>query len=194
MISVFRNIMAALMLAITLGPAAIAQADDQNAPRADMSAKARTCKEAGPKINGAMDCFRTCAKNARTLQNAPGLTADAVAEMHAACNAKYDVAQQGEATPPPAASGPTMAERAARLPEMAAYCRSAETRMGCPVDPSEPNALERTQMCNVAGPCGRNCGDEAMIARLKTAPSRRDLQTINRCEENHGALKAWLDG
>lgn len=176
-------------LALTLP--ADAQAREYEEARVDMSAKSRTCKAGMARIEGATECFRTCANNARTLQNSTGLAADAVAAMQADCDALYAVAQQGEAVAPPAA--PDYAGRAAALPAKAAYCRQAEASMGCPVDPSEPNWVKREQMCNTARGCSR-CDDAGLVSRLTSNPVSRDVMMLNRCEENHGLVKDWLDG
>ena len=182
---------ALILLAVSTVSSADAQIREHEAARVELSAKSRECKEQGGKVAGAMDCFRTCAMSARTVQNSTGLAAEAVAQMQAECDAKYRFAQTGTAAPVPAA--PDYSGRAAALPAKAAYCRQAEARMGCPVDPSEPNWVKREQMCNTAKACGR-CGDAGLVKRLSTTPARRDTMMLDSCEENHDAVKAWLDG
>ncbi|WP_143435484.1 hypothetical protein [Henriciella aquimarina] len=184
---------AMVLLAAGLSGPSAAQGGAYGDIIAEMQAKADACAAIQPASKPALRCTMACKASIRTLETSASLTSDQVASIRDKCDRFHANSGRRPVSQPAPATGPSVAARAATMPEKAAWCQSAEARMGCPVDPSEPNWRKREQMCNTAKACGR-CGDDRLIARLSSNPVSRDVMTLNRCEENHGAVKAWLDG
>ena len=202
----FTRIRLIALAAISVAGAALASAEpwdpqliEQNAIAAELNEKGRACHQEIPNNTpGAQTCWRTCASYARIVRNAlEALPSIRLAKMVEECNglaANLGTATTSaptQATIPPA---PDYSARAATMPSKAAYCQQAEARIGCPVDPSEPNWFKREQMCNTARGCRQGCGDQRLAARLSSNPVSRDVMMLDRCEENHDIVKTWLDG